>query len=279
MFSMYRVAFVAVFLLSMFRPMTAVPDEEVDTISAEIVESASDSSVSDSMSSSLSDTGPSATLTTAAEEFAGTVDTVEHDDSGDFSLPAISTTDKPRFRKRLKAVVGRLWAAMADSAAVRALKTYALRAGILLLSLAVIAAAVLFYIQKAEKRRFMTTTRLAIMDKEVQRTCRYIEKNFDNPDLSLDMICADLVTGQAFLEALFEEELGMSVDDFIAQVRINRAKQLLNRDPDLSTDDLAVQTGFTDNEELHATFTAVAGVSPDDYRESVQTGVLGATRG
>jgi YesN/AraC family two-component response regulator len=135
----------------------------------------------------------------------------------------------------------------------------------------VILITVLFFRQRFEIRRFMTTTRLSVMDKEVQRACRFIESSFDDVTLSVDKLCTELVTGKAFLTALFERELGMTVEDFIMQVRINRAKIFFKKDHSSDSSAIALKAGFSDIEQFKKTFEKLSGVSVDDYKKASLT--------
>jgi AraC-like DNA-binding protein len=141
---------------------------------------------------------------------------------------------------------------------------------ILLISVVIIWYTVSYYLRKMDTQRFMTTTRLSIMDKEVQRACRYIEKNYSNQDLTLEMLCEELVTGKAFIEALFEKELGIRVDNFITQVRVNRIKLLLQKQPDLDQEQIAAETGFAGAERMADTFKKITKMSLAHYRQSLQ---------
>jgi AraC-like DNA-binding protein len=128
---------------------------------------------------------------------------------------------------------------------------------------------VLFQRQKYESKRFMTTTRLSIMDKEVQRACRYIEDNYSDQDLGLPKICRVLVTGEAFVEALFEKELGLTTGEFIDQVRINRAKILLHQSPDQNPAVLAAMVGYSGKEAFYSSFLRITGVDFAAYCSSL----------
>jgi AraC-like DNA-binding protein len=120
---------------------------------------------------------------------------------------------------------------------------------------------------RADKTTFVTKTRLSIMDKEVQKACRYIEKNYNNSSLSVDSICTDLITGKPFLEALFKQELGIGVELFITHVRINRARMLLEKKPDLDASVAAAQTGFPTLDMFSAAFTSIVGAPFERYRD------------
>ncbi len=148
------------------------------------------------------------------------------------------------------------------------------KVSLLLFFCTIIISTILFFRQRLEIKRFMTTTRLSVMDKEVQKACRFIESNFDDPELTVDKLCNALVTGNAFLTALFERELGMSVEDFIFQVRVNRAKIMLKKDNSAEIDVVAMKTGFTDVNQFKITFEKLCGVSFEDYRKSQLTDQL-----
>jgi AraC-like DNA-binding protein len=140
-----------------------------------------------------------------------------------------------------------------------------LRVIIFSLSIMIIGLFVVFAVKKRRRPLFLTTTRLSVMDKEVQKTCRYIEKNFADPGLSVDSICKDLVTGAAFLEALFEKELGLDVEKFIEHVRINRARILIEENHGVSIDFAAKETGFSSSEVFAARFKKSVGTSFSEY--------------
>lgn len=123
---------------------------------------------------------------------------------------------------------------------------------------------------RKDRNRFMTTGRLSIMDKEVQRACGYIEDNFDKQELSVQLICNDLVTGEAFLNALFMKELGISIEEFIVQVRVNRLKIILDHDPGLRMDELLSRSGFQSEKQMQDSFSGITGTKIEDYRKSIQ---------
>lgn len=142
-----------------------------------------------------------------------------------------------------------------------------------LVVLSVFTACVLIFIRYYKKlrkvNRFMTTTRLSVMNSFVRQACRYIENNYADPDLTVDQICSDLITGKAYLEAIFKKELGMRVEDFIDQVRINRVKIMINKNPDLSLSEAAKATGFSVEKECLTKFQNICGVDFEAYRDKI----------
>jgi AraC-like DNA-binding protein len=118
--------------------------------------------------------------------------------------------------------------------------------------------------KKADKR-FMTTTRLSLMDSEVRRACVHIEKHFADPALTPGIVCAAVVTGESFLEALFQKELGMNIASYIAQTRIHHTKQRIKENPAAGAQDMAAQAGFADVAMFKTTFERLTGFTFEDF--------------
>ena len=128
---------------------------------------------------------------------------------------------------------------------------------------------VVFHWQRKDINRFLTADRLSIMDKEVQRACDFIEENYANQGLSIELLCKEMVTGEAFLNALFIGELGITVENFIDQVRVNRVKIILNKDLTIDTGKLALLSGFGSQKVLQDIFLTITGIEFEVYRNSL----------
>jgi len=126
-------------------------------------------------------------------------------------------------------------------------------------SLAVIAATLYFYLTRRDTRRFLTTTRLSVLNRMVQKGCRYIESNYSDPTLSVTDVCEELVTGEAYLDAIFEKELGITVKDFITQVRVNNIKNMLANTASPDLEKICVQCGFPDRAFAERQFAGLNG--------------------
>jgi AraC-like DNA-binding protein len=124
---------------------------------------------------------------------------------------------------------------------------------------------------KKGEKRFMTTTRLSLMDGEVRRACVHIEKHFADPALTPVVVCAAIVTGEPFLEALFQKELGMSIAGYIAQTRIHHAKQVIRENPAAEVSAVAVQAGFADIASFKTSFEKLTGLTFEDFPRKTGT--------
>jgi AraC-like DNA-binding protein len=170
------------------------------------------------------------------------------------SVVSIAAVIKPAIRPvpvRVPAARGRIGALLA-------------RIAIILFSILVIVVAVVFAAKLRRRmggQRFLTTTRLSVMDKEVQRACRYIELHFAESDCNPKVVCEALTTGERFLEVLMERNLGIGVGEFITHVRINGARRMLEKDPAVPKETLARASGFTDIHLFEEAFLKAAGLS------------------
>jgi AraC-like DNA-binding protein len=123
---------------------------------------------------------------------------------------------------------------------------------------------------KKDERRFMTTTRLSLMNGEVQRACLHIEKNYSNPALTPASVCGAIVTGQPFLETMFERELGMDVAAYIDQVRIHHARQFVQWNECADAPFVAAHVGFESAAEFDKHFKMVTGSDFKTFRTDKQ---------
>jgi len=139
---------------------------------------------------------------------------------------------------------------------------------IILFSILVIVVAAVFATKLRRRmggQRFLTTTRLSVMDKEVQRACRYIELHFAESDCNPKVVCEALTTGERFLEVLMERNLGIGVAEFITHVRINGARRMLEKDPAASKETVARASGFSDIRLFEESFLKAAGLSFETF--------------
>lgn len=143
--------------------------------------------------------------------------------------------------------------------------SYIIQIFIILAGLGALIFLFLSFRKKIESSRFLTSTRLSLMDKEVQIACKYMENNYYDHDLTAEKLCEELVTGTAFLEALFVKELGMSIEDFLRQVRINRSRKMLEKNPQMPVYEVAEKCGYSDNDLFEKDFLSTTGLPFDDF--------------
>lgn len=95
---------------------------------------------------------------------------------------------------------------------------------------------------------------------------QYIEDNYANPDLSLNLIADQFHVNAKYSSHLFKEAYGMKFVDFLMNLRMEHAKKLLLQ-TDLPLQDISEKVGYTHSISFGRTFKKVVGVTPGDYRK------------
>ncbi|MBQ8612355.1 MAG: helix-turn-helix transcriptional regulator [Oscillospiraceae bacterium] len=99
----------------------------------------------------------------------------------------------------------------------------------------------------------------------IQRCCDYIEMNLDKKILAKDLAALVGYT-EYYLSQRFREETGLFINDYIKQVKIDRARLLLIS-TDLSIQKISEQLGFNTRSYFTQVFREVVGIPPVAYRE------------
>jgi two-component system response regulator YesN len=88
-------------------------------------------------------------------------------------------------------------------------------------------------------------------------------------DLSLQAFATEHNVSLSYFSRLFKDEVGMTFSDYLTRVRIEKAKELLER-RDLRLGDISVLVGYDDPKYFGQIFRKIAGVSALDYQRSRQ---------
>ncbi|WP_036667957.1 helix-turn-helix domain-containing protein [Paenibacillus sp. HW567] len=94
----------------------------------------------------------------------------------------------------------------------------------------------------------------------------YIEENYVNSDLSLNHLSERFRISGKYASYLFKEEFNMKFVDFLAELRVSKAKELLDRTAD-SIQDIAIQVGYANAITFGRVFKRVTGMTPGDHRK------------
>jgi signal transduction histidine kinase/DNA-binding response OmpR family regulator len=95
----------------------------------------------------------------------------------------------------------------------------------------------------------------------------YVEEHYDNSELSVEDIGKDLGMSRVQLYRKVKALLGMSVNEYVQQVRLNKAKFLLRRD-DLTIADIAYKVGFSSPTYFSTAFKGKYNQTPMEYKKS-----------
>lgn len=113
--------------------------------------------------------------------------------------------------------------------------------------------------------------RLKAMEKEnpiVYRIKEYIASHYDNDSLSVRDISEYVDRSVSYICNLFKNETGQTLNQYITEYRLIRAKQLL-RDPKIRINKVSNLVGYSDGNYFAKLFKKMEGISPSRYRETM----------
>ncbi|MGE5549722.1 MAG: response regulator transcription factor [Bacteroidota bacterium] len=102
--------------------------------------------------------------------------------------------------------------------------------------------------------------------RKVYEIMRYIRDHYAETDLSIQTIASHVYLSQSYLCSLFKRTTGRTLNEFITETRIEKAKELL-KDNRIKLLNVAYSTGFTDANYFSTVFKKQVGCSPSEYRE------------
>ncbi|PYI53987.1 AraC family transcriptional regulator [Paenibacillus flagellatus] len=94
----------------------------------------------------------------------------------------------------------------------------------------------------------------------------YIEREYANPDLSLDHLCGLFGLNGKYLSRLFKEAFGEKLIDFVVGVRIGQSKRLLE-ETSMPLQEVARAVGYAHVISFIRAFKKVTGTTPGEYRK------------
>lgn len=98
------------------------------------------------------------------------------------------------------------------------------------------------------------------------KTKNYIEENYSDTQLSVSMLGQEMGMQAAHLSKIFKEAYGISISDYIAQVRIKYAKRMI-KEQHMSVQETAERTGFISSHAFIRIFKKLENMTPGKYKE------------
>ncbi len=99
----------------------------------------------------------------------------------------------------------------------------------------------------------------------IEKADRFIEANYSQ-DISLEAVAREVNLSPYYFSRFYKEMTGQNFIDKLANIRIEKAKELL-LDPELSIKDISMKVGFTDPNYFSKAFKKITGVTASDYRK------------
>ncbi len=99
----------------------------------------------------------------------------------------------------------------------------------------------------------------------IRNAKKYIEDHYDK-DISLDDVSRVVNISPYYFSKVFKEESGLNFIEYLTNIRIDKAKELLET-TNLSIKEICVSCGYTDPNYFSRSFKKNVGVTPTEYKE------------
>ncbi|MDQ0222126.1 helix-turn-helix domain-containing protein [Streptococcus moroccensis] len=97
--------------------------------------------------------------------------------------------------------------------------------------------------------------------------CLYFIETHLNKKLTLDILAQHCHISRSYLSTLFQKEIKQSFTDYCHQLRLKKAKELLE-DHSLTINDVAEKCGYQSTDYFSKIFKKNTGQTPSDYRKN-----------
>ena len=97
------------------------------------------------------------------------------------------------------------------------------------------------------------------------RVKKYIDRNYMN-NIGINQIADQFSVTPNYLSSLFHRKTGIKLLDYMTSLRIEKAKQLLRKNLNVSVKDIALMTGYTNPRYFSTLFRNATGVLPTQFR-------------
>ncbi|OCT15073.1 AraC family transcriptional regulator [Paenibacillus pectinilyticus] len=101
---------------------------------------------------------------------------------------------------------------------------------------------------------------------KMREVIRYIHTHFHEKGFTIGAIAEHVTLSETYLCFYFKKQKGQTVKEYISEVRVEKAKELL-REQDLKLYDIATRLGLADANYFTTFFKKYTGITPSEYRE------------
>lgn len=105
----------------------------------------------------------------------------------------------------------------------------------------------------------------------LDRIMKEINAHIDDPDLNVERLASEVGVSRAHLHRKMKDLIGLTPSDYIRNIRLKRACELLKRH-DIEVTQVAYKIGFTSQPHFSSHFKRYTGFSPSEYRAKCLSG-------
>ena len=107
--------------------------------------------------------------------------------------------------------------------------------------------------------------RRSLEDKPIRMAKQYIQEHY-NEAISLETVSSEVGFNPAYFSTIFKKATGQNFMDYVKEVRINSAKDLLIH-TSLDVAEIAQSVGYSDIKYFSRLFRKATNLTPSDYRK------------
>jgi len=112
----------------------------------------------------------------------------------------------------------------------------------------------------------------------VERAKEFIEASFENPDISLNEVAAQVNVSPSHFSTIFSHDTGQTFIDFLTKTRMTKAMELL-KSTALRSSEIAYAVGYNDPHYFSYIFKSKVGLTPTEFRQGKVPEEEGSGRG
>jgi two-component system response regulator YesN len=101
----------------------------------------------------------------------------------------------------------------------------------------------------------------------VQSVKRYIQKNY-SADISLELLSRKMFISPSYLSYLFKNVTGESYSDYLKNIRLTRARELLEQNNSLKVFEVCFMVGYKEYKYFSQQFKKAFGTNPTELRKA-----------
>lgn len=101
---------------------------------------------------------------------------------------------------------------------------------------------------------------------KIKKVIDIINKQYHEPKLTLSSIAQDLYVNKNYLCDIFKLETGTTINQYISDIRINSAKELI-RKSQMTLNDISEKVGYSDYNYFSRVFKKKMGLTPSSYQK------------
>ena len=105
----------------------------------------------------------------------------------------------------------------------------------------------------------------------IQNAKKCVMENFQNNEFTMNQAAAMVNISPSYFSTLFRQETGKTFIEYLTEVRLSKAKELLMC-TDMRSSEIGYQVGYKDSHYFSYIFKKVCGCTPKEYRSRKSEG-------